>query len=146
MATAVGTRGLVRWGTGNSVTSTAATAAIIKTRKWEINMNANTVEDTGHGDTVKSYAVTFLDFGCKIDALWDNSATGSKLIISDAMAKTAGRFYLYPDSSVTSQYWSGVGYLGIDTHSAPYDNFGDFNFSIIAASPSSGVSPVGYQG
>ncbi len=143
MATAVGTRGLVRWGTGADA---GVTNAIIKTRAWTITMNANTVEDTGHGDTVKSYAVTFLDFGCKVDALWDNSATGSKLIISDALAKTSGRFYLYPDSSVVSQYWSGRGYLGIDTHSAPYDNFGDFNFSIIAVSATGGAAPVAYQG
>ena len=137
---------MVRWGTGTTAAQSIATNAIIKTRNWTINMNANTVEDTGHGDTVKSYAVTFLDFGCKVDALWDNAATGSKLIISDSLAKTQGRFYLYPDSVVTTQYWSGYGILGIDQHAAPYDNFGDFNFSIVALSPASGVSPVGYQG
>jgi hypothetical protein len=83
---------------------------------------------------------TFQDFSVSVTALMSDVVSapanlGAKGLITIALAKTSGKFYLYPDSSVTSIYWSGRGYIAIDSNAAPYDDFSQFNFSITAAVP-----------
>lgn len=126
-------KALVRWGTGADST---ATQAIASTRNWEIAMSPDYAESTAHGDTFKLKQPTFQDFQVTVTGLFDDSGAsgGSKQIITDALAKTSGRFYLYPDSTITSIYWSGRGYLAIDAHNAPYNDYSGFNFSLVAAS------------
>lgn len=140
MATVLAQRGMVRWATG---ADSAATNQVIKTRNFSAKLTPQTAEDTGHGDVVLSKIPTFLDFTVTVTALFDSSATAgaAKSIITDALAKTSGRFYLYPDSTVTSNYWSGRGYIALDTHDAPYNDFSHFNFTVI---PAGGA--IGYQG
>ena len=132
MARIISQKGLVRWGTGADSTATQAIAA---TRNWEVQMTPDFVDTTVHGDTFKTRVPTFQDFNVSVTGLFDDSGAsgGSKQIITDALAQTSGRFYLYPNSTITSIYWSGRGYLAIDSMSAPYDDASGFNFSIAAA-------------
>lgn len=139
MARVISQKALVRWGTGADSTATQAIAA---TRNWEIAMTPDFVDITVHGDTFKNRVPTFIDFNVTVTGLFDDSGAsgGSKQVITDAIAQTSGRFYLYPNSTVTSIYWSGRGYLALDAHTAPYDDASGFNFSI-----ASSVQP-GFQG
>lgn len=130
MATILSQKAMVRWGTGADST---ATNAIAETRNWDIAMTPDYADDTVHGDTFRSKQPTFQDFTVSVTGLFDSGATGSKVIITDALAKTSGRFYLYPDSTITSIYWSGRGYLAIDSQGAPFEDYSTFAFSITAA-------------
>lgn len=117
-------------------------SAAAETRNWEITMTPDFVDDTVHGDTFKSKQPTFLDFSVKITGLMSDvasaaAAIGAKGLTVLALAKTSCKFYLYPDSTVASVYWSGRGYLALDSHTAPYDDFSHFDWSIVAA-----VAPV----
>ena len=142
MATILSQKALVRFGTG---ATSDATSAVAETRNWDIKMTPDFADDTVHGDTFKSRTPTFQDFAVSITGLMSDVAStvgglGTKGITVVALAKTSGRFYLYPDSTITSVYWSGTGYLAIDAHTAPYDDFSQFNWSI-----SANAAP-GYQG
>jgi hypothetical protein len=137
MATILGSRGLVLFGTG---ADSLAMSAVAETRNWDISMSPDFADDTVHGDTFRTKTPTFQDFSVSITALMSDvvsspSNLGAKGLIAIALAKTSGKFYLYPDSSVTSIYWSGRGYIAIDSNAAPYDDFSQFNFSITAAVP-----------
>lgn len=137
MATILGSRGLVLFGTG---ADSLAMSAVAETRNWDISMSPDFADDTVHGDTFRTKTPTFQDFSVSVTALMSDVVSapanlGAKGLITIALAKTSGKFYLYPDSSVTSIYWSGRGYIAIDSNSAPYDDFSQFNFSITAAVP-----------
>lgn len=137
MATILASRALILFGTG---ADSLAMSAVAETRNWEISMTPDFAEDTVHGDTFRTKAPTFQDFQVSVTALMSDvasstSALGAKGLITVALAKTSGKFYLYPDSAVTSIYWSGRGYIGIDSNNAPYEDYSSFNFSIVAAVP-----------
>ncbi len=137
MATILGSRGLVLFGTG---ADSLAMSAVAETRNWDIAMSPDFADDTVHGDTFRTKTPTFQDFSVSVTALMSDvasttSALGAKGLITIALAKTSGKFYLYPDSSITTVYWSGRGYIALDSNSAPYDDFSQFNFSIVAAVP-----------
>lgn len=142
MATILGSRALILFGTG---ADSLAMSAVAETRNWDIKMTPDFAEDTVHGDTFKSRTPTFTDFtvsitGLMSDVVSSTSALGAKGLIGIAIAKTSGKFYLYPDSTITSVYWSGRGYVALDSNAAPYTDFSTFNWSITAA-----VAPA-YQG
>ena len=135
MATILAQKALILFGTG---ADSLAMSAVVETRNWDIKMTPDFADDTVHGDTFKSRTPTFQDFAVSITGLMsDNvsapSGLGAKGLITIALAKTSGKFYLYPDSTITTIYWSGRGYIAIDAHTAPYDDFSQFNWSIAAA-------------
>ena len=142
MATILAQKALVRFGTG---ATSDATSAVAETRNWDIKMTPDFADDTVHGDTFKSRTPTFQDFSVSITGLMSDVVSavggiGAKGLITVALAKTSGRFYLYPDSTITSVYWSGTGYIAIDGNSAPYTDFSTFDWSL-----SANAAP-GYQG
>lgn len=142
MATILASKALILFGTG---ADSLAMSAVVETRNWDIKMTPDFAEDTVHGDTFKTRTPTFQDFSVSITGLMSDvasttAALGAKGLITIALAKTSGKFYLYPDSTITSVYWSGRGYVGIDGNSAPYTEFSTFDWSIAA-----NVAPA-YQG
>jgi hypothetical protein len=137
MATILASRALILFGTG---ADSLAMSAVAETRNWDISMTPEFAEDTVHGDTFKTRTPTFQDFSVSVTALMSDvvsstAALGAKGLITIALAKTSGKFYLYPDSAVASIYWSGRGYIALDTNDAQYTDFSNFNFSITAAVP-----------
>jgi len=134
MATILAQKAMVRFGTG---ATSDATSAVSETRNWDIKMAPDYADDTVHGDTFKSRTPTFQDFSVSITGLMSDVAStvggiGAKGLITVALAKTSGRFYLYPDSTIASIYWSGTGYIALDGNSAPYTDFSTFDWSIAA--------------
>lgn len=139
MATILASKALILVGTG---ADSLAMSAVVETRNWDISMTPDFADDTVHGDTFKSRTPTFQDFSVSITGLFSDVVSapggiGAKGLIAIALAKTSAKFYLYPDSTITSIYWSGRGYIAIDGNSAPYTDFSTFNWSIAAA-----VAPV----
>jgi len=135
VATILASKALILFGTG---ADSLAMSAVVETRNWDIKMTPDFADDTVHGDTFKSRTPTFQDFSVSVTGLFSDVAStaaglGAKGLITVALAKTSGKFYLYPDSTVTSIYWSGRGYIAIDGNSAPYTDFSTFDFSIASA-------------
>jgi len=121
MATLLGRDAAVYWG------STVSPSRIAETRNIAIDMGADWVDDTVHGDINRSEQPTFSRFNATITGLYDDAAY---IVIDDAIAKVQGYFYIYPNSSINTQYFYGLGYVSVDDASYPYDDFSNLNWSI----------------
>jgi len=124
LATILGIDTSVYWGS-----AAIAPTRVAETRNVAIDLGADYVEDTVHGDVNKSFAPTFSNFAATITGLYDTLSGGhAKRIIADALAKQSGTFSIYLGN--ISQYFRGSGYVTVDDVSAPYDDFAGFNWSI----------------
>jgi hypothetical protein len=102
-----------------------------ETRNVSINLSADYVEDTVHGDVNRTYAPLFLNFEASVTGLYNTGASGtgnSAKLIADAQGPTSATFSIY--IGATAQYFYGSGYVSIDEVAAPYDEFAPFNWSI----------------
>ena len=109
------------WGSG------ASPGRIAETRNVSLDMGSDFVDDTTHGDINRSEAPSFSKFAATITGLYDDAAFA---VIDDAISKVQGYFYIYPKSSVGTQYFYGRGYVSVDETSYPFDDFSNLNWSI----------------
>ena len=120
MATVLGRDAAIYWGATTAV-------AVAETRNISIDMGADFVEDTVHGDTFRTEAPTFSRFAVSITGLYDDAAFE---IIDDAISKVQGFWYIYPKSNVDTQYFYARGYVSVDTTDFPYDDYSNMNWSV----------------
>lgn len=125
MTTIVGRDASVYWG------SAAITPTIRpETRNFTVDLGTDWIDDTVHGDTVRTFAPSFSTFGVSITGLWDTTIGKSDDIVKDAIAKRSGTFSLYWGNS--NRYFYGSGYVGVDEVGTPYEDWSTFNWSIRA--------------
>lgn len=111
-----------------------STGRVLETRNVSIDLGTDFADDTVHGDTNRTFAPTFANFGASVTGLYDTGvAAGSNTaqIIADALAATSRNFSIYIGNS--NQYFYGTGYVSVEEVSAPYDEFAAFNWAIKAS-------------
>ena len=123
MPTIPGRDASIYWGTGTP-------ALIGETRNVSIDLGTDWIDDTVHGDTVRTFAPSFSTFGASVTGLWDTTLGKSDEIVKNAIAKVSGTFSLYWGNS--NRYFYGSGYVGVDEVGSPYEDFASFNWSIKA--------------
>lgn len=111
---------------------------ISETFDLSIETTTDTVEDTAHGDTNRSFIPTLSTFDMSIGKHWD-SATGGGQLQTWALARQILKFYLYPDRTTTTIYFYGTCYLGGGGVSLGLEDVIDSTFTAIPA------GAVGYQ-
>lgn len=119
--------------TGRNASVYWASGLIAETRNVSIDLGADFIDDTVHGDTVRSKAPLFMNFNAKITGLYATgvaAATNSARIIAHALASTSSTFSIYIGG--ISQYFTGSGYVSVDTAGSPYDDFAPFDWSIVS--------------
>lgn len=121
MATLLGRDGCIYWG------STVSPSRIAETREIAVDMGSDFADDTVHGDVNRTEAPTFSKFGVTVTGLYDDAAF---VILDDAISRVNGYFYVYPKSSVNTQYFYGRGYVSVDSNTFPYDDFSKLNWSV----------------
>jgi hypothetical protein len=107
---------------------------VVETRNVTIDLGTDFVDDTVHGDTVRSFAPTFANFNASVTGLYNTGAAAAGVtsqIIADAIAATSATWSIYIGAS--NQYFYGSGYVSVDSVTAPYDEFAEFNWSIRAS-------------
>lgn len=72
--------------------------------KWSINFATDTDEVTCFGDANKTYVSGLPDASGEFSGFYDDA---SKQTYSAATDGVARKFYLYPASGLTTQYWYG---------------------------------------
>ena len=130
MATIVGTRAMVYWG------STASPSRVAETRDITIDLGSEFADDTVHLDTNRTSKPTFATANIGVTGLYDNAAFA---VIDDALAQVEGWFYVYPDSANAGSYFYGRGFASVDQVGLPFDDMAKQNWSI---KPSSVVTMV----
>ena len=121
MATIVGRDASIYWGSGTP-------ALKIETRNFTVDLGTDWIDDTVHGDTVRTFAPSFSNFGCSVTGLYDTTIGGSDEVIKNAIAKQSGTFSLYWGNS--NRYFYGSGYVGVDEVGSPYEDFSTFNWTL----------------
>lgn len=103
-----------------------------ETRNAAIDLGTDFVEDTVHGDQVRTFAPTFSNFNASITGLYSTGLVGtagsSAHIISCALNATSAAWSIY--IGTTANYFGGTGYVSVDNVGAPYDEFSPFDWSI----------------
>ena len=121
MATLLGRDAVIYWGL------TESPGRISETQNISIDLSSDFAQDTVHGDSFISEAPTFNRFNVSITGLYDDVAFD---VIDDAISKTEGYFYLYPKSSVNTQYWYARGFVSVDEASFPFDDYSKMNWTV----------------
>jgi predicted secreted protein len=103
-----------------------------ETRTATIDLGSDFVEDTVHGDTVRTFAPLFSNFNASIGGLYSTGVVGTAgstaHIISCALNATSATWSVYIGG--TQNYFTGSGYVSVDSVTAPYDEFSEFSWSI----------------
>lgn len=111
---------------------------VSETFDLSIETTTDTVEDTAHGDTIRSFIPTLASFDMSIGRHWDSAAGGGQLQ-TWALARQVLKFYLYPDRTAPTIYWYGSLFLGGGGMSLGLEDVIDQTFTGIPA------GTVGYQ-
>jgi hypothetical protein len=97
-----------------------------------IDLGQDFVDDTVHGDTVRTFAPTFSNFNASVNGLYSTGVVGTAgstaHIISCALNATSAAWSIYIGG--TQNYFGGNGYVSVDNVGAPYDEFAPFDWSI----------------
>lgn len=121
MATIVGTRAMVYWG------STASPSRVAETRDITIDLGSEFVDDTVHLDSNRTFKPTFSTANVGVTGLYDNAAFD---VIDDALARVEGYFYVYPDSANAGSYFYGRGFVSVESVGFPYDDMSKLDWGI----------------
>lgn len=86
--------------------SSAGTAEPITfLNKWSMDFETDKIEVTAFGDTGKVYVSGLPDAKGDFGGFYDNATAQLYTAATDGVAR---KFYLYPDNSLTTQYWFGT--------------------------------------
>lgn len=124
MATKHGRNAVLYWGQ-NTAVPVAETHDDITA-----NLEPDYAEDTAHGDNFKTRIPGALDFQLQFRSWFD---TAYHTLMDDAIAKTVGRWYWYPDRTDSTIYWYGTGYLGMTEYATPMAGIVDTGFTVTPA-------------
>ena len=72
---------------------------------WSINFQTEKIEVTAMGDTTKVYVAGLPDASGDFKGFYDDSTSQTYLAAVDGLAR---KFYLYPNTALTTQYWFGT--------------------------------------
>jgi hypothetical protein len=89
-----------------SGSATAEPVAFIS--KWTFNAATDTYDVTALGDGNKTYVAGLPDAQGTFNGFFDDGTTQTYAAASDSVAR---RFYLYPDTPATSDYWFGTAFF-----------------------------------
>ena len=133
MATAAGTNAILYLGVTNA-------SPITETFDLSIETTTDTAEDSAHGDSWRTFIPTLSTFDMTIGKHLDLAASGGQLQ-AWVIARTALKYYLYPDRNTTTVYWYGTMYLGGGGMSMGLEDVIDSTFSSIPISQPSYQHP-----
>ncbi len=98
-----------------------------------VSFDREWIEDTSYGDINRTYQPGFGDFEMTVRRHYDQG--GFLGLESDAIAASpeARDFYLYPDRSVTTDYWYGSGYVSLDDQGGDMSGLVEESYTIRAS-------------
>jgi len=77
---------------------------------FQISMPTDFAEDSSWGDTFKTRIPGMTDFDATLTKWYDHNETGLRLA---STGRIVGKWYWYPDRSVTTDYMYGTGYMSL---------------------------------
>lgn len=88
-----------------NITSGGTAEPIAFLNSWDINFSVDNVDVTAFGDSNKVYVAGLPDASGSFSGFYDDGTAQLYTAASDGVAR---RFYLYPTTAATGQYWFGT--------------------------------------
>lgn len=88
-----------------NLTSAGTPEPVAYLNHWTVNYSVNTIDVTSFGDTTKVYVAGLPDFQGSYGGFYDNGTVQMYTAATDGIAR---KFYLYPDRTLSTQYWLGT--------------------------------------
>jgi hypothetical protein len=87
------------------IASNGTAEPIAYLNKWSVKFATDKIDVTSFGDTTKTYVSGLADAQGDFAGFYDTSTAQLYTAATDGVAR---KFYLYPDTGTTSQYWFGT--------------------------------------
>lgn len=98
-----------------NLTSGGTAEPVTFLRSWSINFSTDNAEVTGFGDTNKVYVAGLPDVSGSFSGFYDDATVQTYTAANDGVAR---KFYLYPTTSATGQYWFGTALFDFNVEAA----------------------------
>jgi len=119
MATHTGSEGTVHIGSA---------AAIAEIRSYNVNENADTIEDTAMGDTARTYKPSLTSFDGTLDVFWDETDTNGQVALAIGAEVT---IKFYPEGAATGDtYYSGTAIVTSRSINASFDGMVEMSIGV----------------
>jgi len=91
-----------------ALTSGGTAEPVAYLSKWSVNFQTDKIDVTSFQDTTKTYVAGLPDFDGAYTGWYDNATVQMYTAATDGVAR---KFYLYPSSAATTQYWFGTAFF-----------------------------------
>lgn len=91
-----------------NLTSGGTAEPIAFLNNWSIDFTSDKAEVTAFGDTTKTYVAGLPDASGSYSGFYDNASTQFYTAAVDGVAR---KFYIYPSTGNTAQYWFGTAFF-----------------------------------
>lgn len=98
-----------------------------------ISYDREWIEDTAYGDTNRTYQPGFGDFEMTVRRHYDQGGFFGLEDDARAASPSAKPFYMYPNRSVSGDYWYGSGYVGLDDQGGDMGSLVEESYTVRAA-------------
>lgn len=97
------------------ITATGTAEPIAYLSKWALKFNSDKFDVTAFGDPNKSYVAGLPDCQGTYSGFYDTATAQLYTAATDGVAR---KFYLYPDTTTVSQFWSGTAFFDFNIDGA----------------------------
>lgn len=111
MARIAGRSGAIYMG----LTSAGTAEPVAFLNNWSLNFATDKIEVTAFGDTSKQYVSGLPDCQGTYSGFYDTATVQMYTAATDGVAR---KFYLYPTTATSGQYWYGTGIFDINIDAA----------------------------
>lgn len=91
-----------------AITSNGTAQPIAYLSEWSVNFQTDKIDVTAFGDVTKTYVAGLPDFAGSYKGWYDDATAQLYTAATDGVAR---KFYLYPSTSNTGQYWFGTAFF-----------------------------------
>jgi hypothetical protein len=86
-------------------TTSAAASPLTYQNSWSISFTSDKIDVTSFGDSTKTYVVGIADATGEFSGFYDDASAQTYTAAIDGLSR---KFYLYPNSNLTTQYFWGT--------------------------------------
>lgn len=114
--------------TGSEGTIHVGTNAVAEIRSYNVNENADTIEDTAMGDTARTYKPSLTSFDGTLDVFWDETDTNGQAALAIGGEVT---IKFYPEGAASGDtYYSGTAIVTSRSINASFDGMVEMSIGV----------------
>lgn len=114
--------------TGSEGTIHVGTNAVAEIRSYNVNENADTIEDTAMGDTARTYKPSLTSFDGTLDVFWDETDTNGQVALAIGGEVT---IKFYPEGAASGDtYYSGTAIVTSRSINASFDGMVEMSIGV----------------